>query len=118
MEMQSRHVLIVDDDGWTRYALTRLFRCRNVQAAGAATIGEALASLERGPCCVILDLNLPDGGGEAVLRAVRERGLSCRVVVCTVGADARRLEEVERLRPDAVLLKPVDVEQLAEACCV
>jgi DNA-binding NarL/FixJ family response regulator len=111
-------VLIVDDDGWTRYALARLFQWRNVPTVAASSLSEGIAFLDRDPACVVLDLNLPDGAGEALLRTVRERRLSCRVVVCTVIVDPRRLERLSRLAPDAFLQKPIEIDRLARACCV
>ena len=65
--MNQPRLLVVDDDHYTRYALRNLFARRGWQVDLASTVAEALAFLDEAHRCVILDLNLPDGGGEAVL---------------------------------------------------
>ena len=52
-----------------------------VLARAAASLDLLSGGLE--PDCMILDLMLPDGEGEAVLREVRERHLRTHVAVCT-----------------------------------
>ena len=62
--------------------------------------------------CVLLDLNLPDVGGEDCLRALRERnpGLSAIVVTARGGVmDRVRLLE---LGADDYLVKPVDLDEV------
>jgi DNA-binding NarL/FixJ family response regulator len=73
--------------------------------------------LQARPDCIILDLLLPDGYGEAILRQVREAGRSSRVLVCSVILDPGRLEGVRALRPDGLFQKPIDVEQVLSVCC-
>jgi len=109
-------LLIVDDDAWTRFALARLMRQRGWTIITAATVAEGLESLDSSPACVILDLNLPDGNGERVLRRIREDGLAARVVVSTGTSDEAMLEPVRRLMPDAIVHKPVEMKRLLEAC--
>jgi DNA-binding response OmpR family regulator len=109
-------VLIVDDDTWTRQALGRIFQYRGWDVRTASTVAEGLESLALEPNCVILDLSLPDGDGTVLLRTIRARGLSTRVVICTVRADAESRAPIASLRPDAVIPKPVEVSDLIDAC--
>jgi len=109
-------LLIVDDDAWTRYALARLLRLQGWQVQTASCVAEALVLLNLEPDCVILDLFLPDGDGVSVLRRIRERGQASRVVVCTVSTDASKLESLKVLKPDAILTKPIEVDELFQAC--
>lgn len=46
-------------------------------------VAEGLGGLEASPQCIILDLNLLDGGGELVLREVRRRLPGTLVAVCS-----------------------------------
>ena len=69
----------------------------------ASTVAEGVEHLQSAPDCVILDLDLPDGRGESVLRSIGERGIDSRVVVCTAAADEGRLDDVSSLHPHAVL---------------
>jgi two-component system KDP operon response regulator KdpE len=109
-------LLIVEDDAWTRYALERLLQNRGWSILTAPTLARGMELLDEEPDCVVVDLGLPDGSGEAILRRVREQGLASRVIVCTSIVDQARLKGLEALRPDAVLNKPVEVEDLHRAC--
>jgi len=109
-------LLIVEDDVWTRKALTRLMGRNGWKILTASTVAEGVEHLQSAPDCVILDLDLPDGRGELVLRTIAEQGIGCRVVVCTAAADEGRLDGVSNLNPHAILHKPVDTDALLEAC--
>jgi DNA-binding response OmpR family regulator len=109
-------VLIVEDDFSMRYVLGRLIHLTGRRTVGASTVADALSLLETEPETVVIDLNLPDGNGEVVLRAVRERFLTCRVVVCSGVADQERLEQVKGLHPDAILTKPFLADEFLSAC--
>jgi DNA-binding NarL/FixJ family response regulator len=56
-----------------------------------------------------LDLSLPDGVGETILRKVRDDNLKTRVTVMTGIDDSARLRRVRHLNPDALFKKPTDV---------
>jgi DNA-binding NarL/FixJ family response regulator len=64
----------------------------------------------------VVDLSLPDETGERILKAIRAEGRPIRVVVCTGCDDPERLAALRRLKPDAVLVKPVDPVELVRAC--
>src|SRR4051794_7341605 len=80
-------VLIVEDHGPSRRALAAILRCRGCTVVEAATVAAGLAALEPEPDCAVIDLMLPDGEGESVIRAIRSRGLKTCVVVCTGTGD-------------------------------
>ena len=86
-----------------------------VHAGGRHGAAEGLACLEMEPRpdCLLLDLDLPDGRGEAVLERVRRDHLPIRVAVCTGNGDRNRWRAVQDFQPDALIQKPVD---LAEVC--
>src|SRR4051794_524857 len=75
MTSSNEFVLIVDDDHWTRKALASILRHHGWCTVGASTLAEGLERLHDRPSGIILDLSLPDGCGEAILREVRETGL-------------------------------------------
>ena len=106
--------LIVEDHGPTRVALSRYFAGRGWDVDEAGTLGEALAVLEYGPepTLLILDLMLPDGPGEAVLRRVRFSGMRTLVIVASACEDGDRLSEVARLRLDCIPAKPYALDAL------
>jgi DNA-binding response OmpR family regulator len=69
--MGRHRVLIVEDHALTSTSLTRIFARKGWDARMAATVAGGLAALDPPPDCVVLDLNLPDGDGEAILRTIR-----------------------------------------------
>jgi DNA-binding NarL/FixJ family response regulator len=115
MTHENQTVLIIDDDPLTRYSLSRLIRRSGRHTLGASTLAGGLALLDTGAECVVLDLDLPDGRGEVVLRAIRDRHLPCRVVICS-GVDADRLDGVRKLHPDRIFTKPVPPDEFLSAC--
>jgi DNA-binding response OmpR family regulator len=94
-------VLIVEDDPSTGKALRRLFRLKGWDITLATTVTEALDSLARPPRFILLDLMLPDGDGEAVLRRVRDENIPSRVGVSSGTNDVARLARVRDMGPDA-----------------
>src|SRR4051794_1538319 len=110
-------LLIVEDDVGTRIALSRLLGRRGWSVSTASCMSEGIDLIGSEPACILLDLDLPDGTGEGVLRAIRRAGLRSRVIVSTAATDHARLERLKELEPDAIIHKPVDVDNLLEACC-
>jgi DNA-binding response OmpR family regulator len=111
-------LLVVDDDPYTRSALHTLFTRRGWHVLLADTVTEGMTLLDPAPCCAILDLNLPDGGGEAILRVIRARCPKTRVAVCSGADDPMRLEVVRGLGPELMLRKPYDLAPLFQLCGV
>ena len=114
--MERPRLLIVDDDPYTRGALDRIFRREGWHVALAATLAEGLAGLDAIPHAAILDLDLPDGPGEWVLREVRSRRLVTRVAVCSGVSDPARLATVRGLGPEMMLWKPIELEPVFRLC--
>jgi two-component system response regulator RegA len=109
-------LLIVEDHDNTRMVLARLMTLRGYEVRMAGTVAEGLDQVETEPDFLILDLILPDGGGEVILRRVRDANLRTRVAVTTAVRDGPRLEAVRGLGPDALLSKPVALEDLCRVC--
>jgi CheY-like chemotaxis protein len=107
------HVLLVEDEPFTARMLVRLLEkggaCR---VAHAATVREALSLLDPPPDWVILDLNLPDGTGLAVLEAIRGAGLPTKVVVSSATTDSGLMAAAAAHEPDVIIPKPIDVKLL------
>ena len=114
--MTQPRLLIVDDDSYTRNALHNLFARRGWKVDLAATVAEGLATLDDAHRCVILDLNLPDGGGEAVLVEVRRRASRTMVAVCSATVNAHQIARIQNLRPELLLCKPIDMGSLDRMC--
>jgi len=107
-------VLVVEDDATSRNALRMLLRYSGYDGRYAASVSEAMAQLPSGPCCVILDLMLPDGNGSTVLEHIRAARLPIRVAIATGAGDWEQMVDAPRLRPDVVFRKPLQYERLVE----
>jgi DNA-binding NarL/FixJ family response regulator len=111
-------LLIVEDDESTFRALRVLFQHKGWKGTiHAADIATAKVSLDRRPApeCVILDLMLPDGNGEEILRKIRDENLPTRVVIYSGIEDDERLKIIHSLHPDAFVRKPTIYDDLMGA---
>jgi len=114
--MSDKRLLIIDGDTATRERLRRRFTHMGWSISLAGTVAEAKARLDPPPHCILLELMLSDGPGEAVLRQVFEENLSTRVLLCTGVSDHVRLARAARLGPETVFGKPIDMEEVVRAC--
>jgi DNA-binding response OmpR family regulator len=103
-------VLVVEDDPLSGKALRRLLLLRGWDVRLVATLADALKSLAPPPDFIILDLMLPDGNGEEVLRKVRDEEIPSRILVCSGTNDVEWLERVRVMGPDAMVQKPINFE--------
>ncbi len=103
------HTLIVEDDAMSRHALHTLLRRSGYDIDCAATMSEAEAKLDQRPRCLILDLNLPDGDGTALLKRIRAANLPIKVAVTTATTDPAQYDAMCECSPDAVFRKPLNL---------
>jgi len=114
---QSRRVLVVEDDGASRYGLKSLLETEGYEVSEAASLAQADEVLRDGqPDIVIVDITLPDGDGAEWVRLARKKGpLGFPVIALTgVTADEDR-RRIEQSGVCAVLQKPVDIPLLLKA---
>jgi DNA-binding response OmpR family regulator len=105
-------VLLVEDDGRSHQLLRKILVHVGCDVVSAMTQAGGLAWLGSDLDCVILDLRLPDGDGEVILRKIRAERLAIRVAVVTAEGDPERLQAVAELGPDLLMRKPIDLPQL------
>lgn len=87
-------VLLADDHGIVREGLRLLLRSApDITVVGDAENGASALSLveQLSPDVLILDLDMPDGDGATVLRAIQEKMPSVRVLILTMHAEHERL---------------------------
>jgi DNA-binding response OmpR family regulator len=110
-------LLIVEDDLATLYALRTLFGRRGWEVSTSRTLAEGLAAVDASdPDWVIVDLWLPDGDGEELVRHVREGGRRCWIAVVSGVLDPDRVARFREWKTDVVMSKPIDFVKLYEAC--
>jgi DNA-binding response OmpR family regulator len=104
-------VLLVEDDPSLGDILGKNLEVRGYRVRRVETLAAALAALDtEAPGALLLDVNLPDGSGWDVLRALRAAGRRVPTVVLSAVQISRpRLAE---FRPEACLPKPFPLEAL------
>ena len=113
--MNSKKVLIIDDEEVVRYYLSRFIARRGYTVYEAGTGEEGLRLFEQHrPDCVFLDYHLPLMDGAAVLQKIRRHGADTRVCFITGEQGADIEQTVRSLGVDSYLVKPVDFETIRE----
>lgn len=116
--MEEQSLLIVDDHELFRAGVAGLIMAEQLpfQVSEAASVAEAISLIDRQPFdCIVLDYDLPDDTGLAVLAHVRQRGLDCRVIMLT-GTGSREVARIAHATgADAVLAKRGDGLELLGA---
>jgi DNA-binding response OmpR family regulator len=107
-------ILLLEDDTSTADAMTQLLTHYECDVKCARTLLEAMPLLPAMPNFAVVDLMLPDGGGDRVLDLIRRRKMPTKVVVVTACRDRDRLRDVARLKPDLILTKPLNFIRLLD----
>lgn len=109
-------VLLLEDDTSLAEALKLVLEARGLEVRIAPTAEDGLEALRPAPpSTVVADLGLPDGGGAALVRTLREAAPDARLLVLT-GEDSDRVRRACReAGADAFLAKPVSGDDLAAA---
>ena len=108
----SRTILIVEDDAALVRAISRNLSVRGYGTNSAMTVGEALPVLtSQCPALLLVDIDLPDGSGWDVVRALRAAGCAGTpiIVMSALRPNSRLAKE---LQCAAVLEKPFPMETL------
>jgi DNA-binding NtrC family response regulator len=112
---RSRRVLVVEDLEDSRQSLQELIQLAvsHVEVDVAEDGVRALELLAEQPYALVLtDLRMPRTSGMGLLRAIKERGLACAVIVVTGHGGVREAVEAMRLGAYDFLTKPVDPQLL------
>ena len=107
-------VLVVEDDPWSQRIVRELLEMRGHHVLTAADVDGGRAHLEAAPELVLLDINIPGGGGELLLREIRARDASLAVIALTASAMTGDRERFLRAGFTAYMSKPIDVRSFGE----
>jgi DNA-binding NtrC family response regulator len=114
--MPAATILVIDDDRLTRWSVSTLLGRAGHTVHEAATGIDGIAAIEEvGPNLVLLDIELPDMDGFAVLAMVRERHPDLPVLMMTADATAETARMALRLGAQGHLDKPIDSATLDAA---
>lgn len=114
-EKRRKHILVVDDDS-SVLKLIKGFLSEHYDVATAINGKVALKFLEtKSTDLVLLDYEMPEENGAAVLRKLRkqEKNKDLPVVFLTGVTDKDKIREVLSMKPQGYLLKPIDMERLS-----
>ncbi len=119
--MSDHPILVVEDDSGIRESLLELLADEGFPSVGAKDGIDALKLLRDGlmPCWILLDLFMPNMGGEECLDEIRKdpRFAEVPVTLLSAGASAATLAKHKAV---AFLKKPIDIAELfgaAEEFC-
>src|SRR5262245_56877849 len=113
--VESRNVLIVDDDAAIRTSLAEAVSEWGAEVRMAVDVTDALARVaERVPDLVLSDIRMPGGSGVDLLELLRERSVDTDVVLMTAYEDMTTI--VTAMREGAVdfIVKPIALDALRE----
>jgi two-component system chemotaxis response regulator CheY len=108
-------ILVADDMPMVRRLCTAILRGAGHKVVEAEDGAGALEQFaEARPDAILLDLRMPNMDGLAVLRQLKERDASARVVIVTAGTDAE-IREAVQLGARTVVLKPFNSNHILSA---
>jgi len=100
----------VEDDRRVSAVMVSMLQRRGYEVEHAAT---ATAALEAAPCdLVLLDMNLPDGDGLDVCRALRARNEQVGIIAVTARGEERDRVTGLRVGADDYVVKPFSMAEL------
>src|SRR5512134_3675461 len=109
-------VLLVEDDDDNRELMGEVLESAGYRVLSAASGAEGLKTLaETSVAVVVTDVGMPGMGGLEMARAAKEIAPTVPVVVVTGWAEREDIARARGREVDAVLVKPVDPEQLTNA---
>jgi len=118
INMQSKKILIVDDDNRNIFALSAVLRSRGFECPACSNASEAIAYLksEKPVDLLLLDMMMPDMDGyEAIpiIKSIPERN-HLGIVAVTAQAMVGDREKCLEAGADDYISKPVDVDKLIQ----
>lgn len=111
------HVLVVDDNLDAAEVLALLIETEGFTASVARNLATARGEVRaRQPAIVLLDLNLPDGNGLALLSEIKSDPQTARVQVVVLSGmlDDKVMAQARALGACALLVKPFEHDQLSQ----
>ena len=110
-----KSILVVDDEAAVTLALETFFQNKGYEVLRALYGDQAIGQIEqKRPSLIILDLQMKNVDGIAVLEKVRSSFPGVKVLVITAYME-RYQKDLEKLKPEMVKQKPLSLEELTQA---
>jgi ActR/RegA family two-component response regulator len=115
-EGQSIRVLLVDDDDVVRELMTRSLQSKGFRVVAAGGVADALKCIATESFDVLMtDLHMPNAGdGFTVISAMRHSQPAALTMLLSGFPDVKSAMEAIMREADEIVIKPVEVKQLAE----
>jgi DNA-binding response OmpR family regulator len=110
-------ILAVDDEPSLTASLHDIFESPHYELTSARDGNDALILLSADPApydVIITDNNMPHISGVELVRELRERSFSGKIIVLSGHLSSEVRETYVRMNVDAILDKPVDIHELRE----
>jgi len=111
-------ILVVEDDPPSRHLIREILKHQGHEILEAATFDEAkILLVERDPQLVVTDIRIPNGGGEQLLREIRQLPSLKHLPVLATAAHAMHGDRERLLAAgfDGYLSKPIDTREFGQA---
>jgi DNA-binding response OmpR family regulator len=110
-------ILVVDDDEYSRDALTCLLSIEGYETRSAADGESGYASArEARPDLIVLDLSLPDLDGKLMISRIHnDAALRTVPILVVTGQSSDEAQAAIALGADAYFIKPIEFEDLLQA---
>jgi len=116
MSVAATTILLVEDDRSLQCTLREFLADQGFETHVAGTRAAGLEMLKRlRPAVCLLDMNLPDGSGADLLRAIAQEGLGVRAIVMSAFPAEHLRGRYRASVLSEVLVKPVSPEELLAA---
>ena len=118
--MREKHILVIDDENSVRKIVHDNLKLSGFKVSAAASGEEGIAMIDAAhiPGLVITDIVMPGKSGLEVITEIRKQYPTIRIIAVSGGG---RIEEVQdllekatELGADAVLSKPLNLDQLED----
>jgi two-component system, response regulator RegA len=108
-------LLLVDDDDAFRTRLARALEARGFQVTTFPSVEATLAGFSESPEYAVLDLRMGGASGLELLKVLKERDPSTKVVMLTGYGSIPTAVEATKLGAAEYLTKPTDADAVAQA---
>ena len=109
-------VIVIDDNDDIVYSMSELLEINGIEVIGKGYNGLEGTDLynKLRPDAVLLDLMMPKYGGLYALKEIRKIDPKSVILIVTGGASPSMNDEMDILKPNKIIHKPVDVNTLVE----
>ncbi len=109
-------ILIVDDQYGIRILLNEVFQKEGYETFQAANGVQALSILENEkPDLVLLDMKIPGMDGIEILKRMKEKDDTTRVMIMTAYGELDMIEEAKNLGALTHFAKPFDIDEIRQS---